>query len=163
MSKSGKITWLVVLVLGIWGTIGYRIYQGLEPDKAPDGFRVLKHVGYEPDSKEDFPLNLNYPDPFLKKNATAEKKHPVQKAKSESVKSHAVIVQPSILIDWSRIQYLGSIYNASRKMQTASLRFDNVDYFARQGEIVNGFKIDAILRDSIQISFGEQKKFIKKR
>jgi hypothetical protein len=104
---------------------------------------------------------LVYKDPFIKKY-NRKQNGDVAVKKTRPVKPQAVAATPNIIIHWNKIEYLGSIYNTSKKSTVASLRIDGVDFTGKQGEVVSDFMIMSILKDSVQLSFQNQIKYITK-
>jgi glutaredoxin len=155
-----KTKWLIILVLSIWGTIGYKFYKGRDSEGMPETARVIKKVDNLSDTKDNYPLAFNYKDPFLKKEI---EKNQVQKAVSVIKKNKPVISVPNIIIQWENVEYMGFIFNASRNIKLASLRINGIEYMGKQDELVEGFKIERITSDSIQLSYGSQFKYITKR
>ncbi|MBT1705600.1 hypothetical protein [Chryseosolibacter indicus] len=160
--KNSKVTWLIILVIGVWGTIGFKIYRSLNSDEqilTPTLPKKMTQVT----TKENYPLLLNYNDPFLKKNQLKKASEIQLKtiAVSRSVKREDQ--NRNVIITWDKIVYMGLMHNASKNIVVASLKIDGNDYIGQQGQLVNGFKIESIFKDSLQLSFGNQFKFIKKQ
>jgi hypothetical protein len=159
MKKNGKLILLSILVLGIWGTIGYRIIAGLDPaiDEVPRPVRVTPKV----EAEAKIELALSYPDPFLGQRTLA----PAIKKNSE-VK---VIVpkedkkKPVVLVDWSKVEYVGLIRNPERNVHIATLRIGGQDYFVKEGEQVDIFVVSKITKDSIQVMLNDQVNYIKRK
>jgi hypothetical protein len=159
--KLPKTVWLMIAVVAVWGTIGYRIYSSLGEEDETEIRPWVRKTAHVEASRENYPLLLNYSDPFLKKAAAKEKPKAQQQAKIVKP-AKPVSSVPVVMVDWSKIEYVGSIYNASRKTTIATLRFNGKEYAAREGESVNEFKILSVKKDSCQLSFSGQTKYIKR-
>lgn len=157
-----KTIGLSVLVIGIWGTIGFKILQGLSDETVSELPPVVRAAHIEVDSKDNYPLVLNYNDPFLKRPFRIIKQENSTPLPAKNIKP-SVSAPPQIIVEWEKIEFLGIMNNTSRSSTIASIRIDGVDYFGKKGKIVNGFKIENIYKDSIQIAFGTQTKYIKKK
>src|SRR5687768_7480752 len=115
--KNKKLMILLVAVAGVWGTIGFKIYQSLTDE--PETFQgARRRPVMDSIPKEVYTLSLQYTDPFLKKNKAQQNK-PVEKKMIQAAKP--IVVVPQIMIDWSKVQYLGMLHNASRKITTATI------------------------------------------
>ena len=156
-----KTTWLIALVFGVWGTIAYKIFQGIETEDVNQTKQPQMSSIPTAYFKENYPLALNYNDPFLKNSIKTKKvaNPPVIFKKAQRQPS----TPPTSTVQWERIEYLGSIFNASRKVTLASIRIDGVDYMVKEGDIASSFKIESIARDSIELTFGTQSKYIDKK
>jgi hypothetical protein len=113
------------------------------------------------DTTDRLVLLLNYSDPFLKKPIKAESVPPRPKRAKQKPTIRNIPRQVAIA-PWERIMYLGSMYNANRQTQIALVRIMGIDYVARAGEKVEGFKILVIQKDSAEIEYDAQKKYIKR-
>jgi hypothetical protein len=158
--KSRKVIWLMIVVSGIWGTIGFKIYQGLNPDNAQAPIRIPEKMENTRQTKEAYSLILNYRDPFLGKMVSRNTPAVVREKRPAFTKAENTTIS---VIPWTKIEYMGVLDNTSRNSRIASLRMDSVDYMGKSGDIVNGFKIGIIYKDSIQLFFAKQKKIIKKK
>lgn len=80
MSKNTKTYVLIVLVVGIWGTIGYTIFSGLSPDYKVDNTNTVS-ASFNIEKfkvKEKFEIIANYRDPFLGKLPVVKKTNVVR-------------------------------------------------------------------------------------
>jgi hypothetical protein len=156
--KNKKLSILLILVAGIWGTIGFKIYQRLtdEPEKSrPQNRRITSDTV----KQEVYSLLLSYDDPFLKKKIV----QPKPRVKKEIKITQPINVVPQITIDWSKIQYFGVLYNASKRIPTAAIKIGSTEYFVKEGSSVEGFVVSEILSDSIKFSIQNQSKYIKRQ
>lgn len=158
---KNKVQWLVVLVLGIWGTIAYKIFQSRDTEDMPESTHVVEHVNNSAETRDDYPLLLRYRDPFL--DGKPKPKVASQAKKPAAKKDKLIDTSLNIIVPWEKIEYMGSIYNATRKITLATIRIDGAEHMAKQGEFVAGFKIENVTNDSIQLSFGLQTKYVGKK
>jgi hypothetical protein len=156
-----KTVVLLALVMGIWGAIGYQIYQHLSEQEPVIEYRRKSKTIVAVDSLELYELHLKYQDPFLKK-ITAKQNVPIQKNVVVQ-KRVDVPKQQATVVAWGVIEYLGSIYNTTRQSLVAMVRINGVDYTSRQGQMINGFQILEIRKDSVEVMNGNQKKYIKRK
>jgi hypothetical protein len=157
--KSKKTILLTVLVLVIWTTIGFKIFKGFNEDETDLVLPVLKKVKFEAESKDTYPLSLNYADPFLR-HQNGKKSNGGNTSKRHSEPRKNQIIDK---IDWGRMVYLGRINNATKKSTIASIIYETKDFLVKKGDIVEGFKIGNIYSDSIEVIFGSHIKMIKKK
>ena len=163
--QNKKVVILVVLVLGIWGTIAARIIMGLTEEEVVD-MPILRNLSKDTVQTVSYDLALSYDDPFLKRDRKVSVTSP-----SAAVVRHKIKMQtpappaPEIVIPWNLIQYSGLIYNSTRKSKTAAIILADKEYFLREGEELENFKVLEILSDSIKVGYSTSKqfKYIKKK
>jgi hypothetical protein len=160
--RSKKIIMLLVLVIGIWGVIGFQIYSHLtEEDHDVSVTAKWEHEIVLVDTTDQFPLLLNYPDPFLKK--VVKDKDPVIVLNRPAVQRKPIMqVQAQSFVAWDRIEFLGIVYNTSRQSTVAIVRIYGTDYMVRHGDIVKEFYIEEVANDSVGLTIGKEKKYIRK-
>jgi len=163
--KSKKTIGLLILVIAIWGTIGYQAYEQLFSEEPLVDMPVRRKIVTVADTSDRFQLSLDYPDPFLKTTTQASSAASTEVRTTRKVNPTPVITTPhEVPIDaWDRFQYIGSIYNGSRKLYLAMIKINGVEYTPREGEIVGEFKIVNIERDSVEVEYGTVKKVFRKK
>ena len=166
--KQQKISILIVLVIGIWGFIGYRIYSHFH-DEEPVYARVSHKVREEAANKdlERYTLLLSYRDPFLRAGEQRAVLKTVQPLHSEA---RIVAPKPGVtapvqvaLVNWSKIQYRGVVYNPSRKRKMAALTINGAEHFLQEGEMGDGLRVLVITGDSIQVFIEGNTRYIYKQ
>ena len=132
-----KLTFpLLVLVLLLWGAIFFRVFSGLGADT--DHVPVPKAmVSTMPtmERTDDDTLLLNYRDPFLSE---------VQDEPAIEVNTLAAddeYVEEIQYVDWSQVQYLGSVNNSGSGKAIALVRINGREYMLTSGETVDGFTL----------------------
>lgn len=148
---------LLVLVLVVWGTIGYKLYSGLQEGDDAVTFTPKRFVG-DTVQHEEYTLKLDYDDPFLKNGTKKNTAHAPRSIRRQE-KPSAV---PAVIIPWESIRYFGMLQNTSRKNKTVSVKFNEEDVFLREGEEVGGFTVLEIQRDSLKMGYGTYTKYIRK-
>lgn len=95
MNKKAKTYILLTIVIGIWGTIGYKIYDALNPREEPitTSNTMVSFAPKEAIEKDTFDISNEHYDPFL--NKPYREKQLFSKVK-KSNKSDKNIVFPSI-------------------------------------------------------------------
>lgn len=61
-------------------------------------------------------------------------------------------------VTWPQIKYLGLISHAGRNAEVALLAIDNQELVIKTGASERGVQVIKLLRDSVQLGFGGQKK-----
>ncbi|HAA10695.1 MAG TPA: hypothetical protein DCE41_02965, partial [Cytophagales bacterium] len=66
--KNKKTLYLLVpLVVGLWGLIGYRVWDAVKPEEEEiDPISIVPLAASQADSVALYVPDLQYPDPFLK-------------------------------------------------------------------------------------------------
>lgn len=155
-----KLTYLMLpVVIAIWGIIFYRIFyaageRNVAVIKEERGVDVTKRKF----TADTFDLIADYRDPFLGKAAATEQKaasSPVSTQKSEHKPSPSVILWPSV-------SYSGMIKNQSSAVQLVLLQVNGNSHTVKAGEVVEGIKIMKVYKDSVEVSFGKEKRVFKK-
>lgn len=157
--KNKKLTYiLILLVLGVWGLILYRIFDAAGSSGTP----VPVVVKSEKEAFNDFSipkdtgkLLLNYRDPF---GLTRLKDTTVSHPKAMSGKLAVVVAKPAV--NWSFISYLGYVRNPASKRMVALVTINGQNATLAEGETKSQVKLLKNLRDSIKISYRGKTKFI---
>lgn len=96
MNKKVKTYFLLTIVIGIWGTIGYKIYDAVNSSEEPitTSSTIVSFTPKENIEKDTFHINNDHYDPFLKK--PYQKKQASSKTR-KSIKPDKSIVFPTIV------------------------------------------------------------------
>lgn len=157
---NGRVILLVVIVLGIWGAIGYQLYSGFVHSPA-QGNSTKLNVNVPAIQDREYDLTFSYADPFLKKEmSTIMAPRVSEKRKTENLENEKKHL--GIFVDWSKIEYLGVIYNASQGIPVAAVRIAGNEYFVRENQKIDIFTIVKIHDDSIQLSVQNQLNCVKR-
>jgi hypothetical protein len=138
-----------MLVIGVWGTIGYKIISGLQPELPPtNNFTNFNNVNdIATIQKDSFKINPPTRDPFLDRaSKTTKMEAPLKKA-----------VQPNLT--WPNISYNGSIVNAQSKVQLFIVNVNQEQFLVQKGQELSEIKIIAGNEQKIQISYKGQRKW----
>jgi hypothetical protein len=159
--KSKKTIALLFLVVGIWGAIAYQVYQQMFTEEPVAEFSFKPIEKKQEDTTQQYILQFNYRDPFLV-NVEHEQKKQDPKKLTKDVSSVVNVPRQVAIPPWERFIFLGSVYNANKKMHVALIRVNGIDHMPKTGEIIDGFEILAIYKDSVEVGFDAEKKLIKK-
>ena len=152
----------------VWGLIIYRVIIGLSFNNPLPTINspIARQISESSDS-DNFVLIADYPDPFLSEMDTVETK--VSEASNNGSKSAEPInIQPSSTpalqggyIEGT-IQYTGMIANPDQRIKVAAISLKGSDLLLREKDKVEGFTINKIFPDRLEIIFKGKKLVIRK-
>ena len=150
---------LAIALLGVWGLVGYQLYQKFGPKEE---FIPAYHQSYqqtEVQAAESFKLLVNYRDPFLeerlkKKRAATSAPTIVNVAPRKAIALAKKIVFPSVL-------YKGNI-KLDNGREIALVNVDGKTLHLAEKENHEDLKMLRIYEDSIKFSFQGMDKVIPK-
>ncbi len=149
MKNKSTTVLLTILLIIVWGTIGYKIYSNgnVEIGNISQGYPV-QFTPPEVREDESYSLCLEYSDPFFsaKESLNKEKKN----VKLKPVKTD---------FDWNRVRYKGCIY--SKKSLMGILEVDGKLGFVRRGSKHEGLDIKNMNRDSIKLEIDGDNRWVK--
>ena len=161
--KNKKLLYVLIpAVLLVWGIIIYKI---VAPGSGGDDTSPLKNNEFITSSSTEilndtFSINPNYRDPFLGKSI---KKTIPSENKVSNVTIPTVIkktTEPTI--KWPSVIYAGLIKNKKSNKQLVLIQINGQSSSIKVGEIINGIELINIFKDSIEVKFGNEKKFVVK-
>ena len=135
MKTKKKTYLLLVLVVAVWGTIGYKIVSALNPE-LPEvkSQSFVEHSNFKIDTRIDtFSITTVNRDPFL---GTLLKKE----VKESTVKRRKPI-------EWKSISYQGSIKQQQTKQQIFIVTINGHQHLLKKGQT----------KDSITLAYGNAK------
>lgn len=134
MKTKKKTYLLLVLVLAVWGTIGYKIVSALNPE-LPEvkQHNFVDNMDFKVDTQIDtFSIKTVNRDPFLGTLLKKEKKKNTIKRES---------------VQWKSITYQGSIKQNKTKQQIFIVTIDGSQHVLKKGQT----------KDSITLAYGNAK------
>lgn len=158
-SKATNIA-LVIALICIWGTVIYKFIGGSSNEDAyylpqSNSSAFVEQIQLV---QENFVVDGNYRDPFLGRTYHAPRAKSTTKKKSPKPVIPQIIKPPP---DWSFLVYRGDFIN-EKKQHVGIITIRNKDVLAKEGEEKEGVKILKILKDSIQVNYQNEKKYIHK-
>lgn len=163
MAKKKINIMLILVVLGLWGTVGYRfLYRQFSGDEITNVKQNQKYnVSIKQINKDTFELEKINRDPFLNKEFQT-----TDIAVSNKVIHHSpvkkAIVQPAqkkqTNMSWPNLKYYG--YLKSKDKELVLLKIDSKLYKLKLNEAQNGLVIKKKYKDSIEVSFNSETKMI---
>lgn len=162
----GKKTLYIMVPTNVflWGYISYAIYQYMNEE--PPELTELKDISRLQlnEDTSTYTLRLDYPDPFLKEEATKKSiKHNSTSVISktpviaQSAKTRTISPDPP-----KDIRYLGLIQNKTNGTSTALVSINGKSYIIKKGEIVEGINFESISDQTIIAKIGKAKLTISK-
>lgn len=150
LKNNIKTYLLFLLVAGVWGTIAYKIINGLQPELPPtSNFPSFNNSNEIVNIKKDsFQINLPTRDPFLDRAAkTIKVQTPVIKSS-----------QPSWT--WPEVSYKGIIVSAQSKQQLFVLNHNQEQYLVAKGQELLGITIVSGNDEKLLVSYKGQRKWL---
>lgn len=160
--KNKKVLYLLIPAsVLIWGNIVYKIYTSMYGEDAGaivfESPKIVNSI--EEELNDTFSIDPNYRDPFLgktlKNNSASENStHPVvSTSESFTNKSNSKIQMPTII-------YGGLIKNKKSNKQFALIQINGIGNVMKVSDKVGEITLMKIYRDSIQVKYNNQLKFI---
>lgn len=143
---------LLVAVIGIWGTVAYKIWSGLNPE-LPEDIEISVSSSFKPNATSEidtFSIQTLDRDPFL--GTLTFKQSTTQKI--ASVKNAEDVYIP--------IQYHGSIAKEDSKDIVYIVSIENAQYFMKAGQVLKDIKLLKGSKESIQVTYQGTTKTIAK-
>lgn len=152
MSKKGKTYLLVVVVLGIWGAIGYQIYSKLSPDELPV-MATNSSISFSPKqeiAKDTFSISAAHHDPFM--GTAYQKKNASNGKRITSNKKDSII--------FPQIAYKGVISKQQSASNIYIIEVSGTQQLFKVGKQFNDVKLIKGDKKSVMISFKGKRKTI---
>jgi hypothetical protein len=165
MAKKKINIILILVVLGLWGTVGYRaLYRQFSGDEVLlEKQNQTKNITISQINKDTFELEKINRDPFLNKqfqNTVVIRKHV---SGFSTVKKIIPSVNKKVVsnIDWPTLIYYGYIASKERNEDLILLKIDSKLHKLKLNDPVNGLIVKKKYKDSIEVFFNSQIKIIK--
>ncbi len=142
---------LLVLVLIVWGIIGYKVLSTIKPS-VPELRQKRVDISFKPDTikqVDTFSITAVNRDPFL---GTLQVKKEVKAKKTITGQ-----------IEWKPILYHGNISKRNTKTHIFIISIDGQQFLMKQGQVLNNIKLISGNSKQIKISFKGSHKIIKRR
>lgn len=158
--KNKKIIWILLPgVLLIWGLIFFQVKKAVSSSSQPlTGLPIQQSIVDKRADTSYYQLKLNYKDPFLKNSK------PIVKSKVKTVSARPKRAKPKVMrkvtkapVKWPTITYKGLINNKKGNRAIYLIELDGVSLFMSPGEERSKLKLLKVFRDSVQISYMEEK------
>lgn len=153
MKNQTRTYVLLVVVLGIWGVVGFRLIATLNPEVQKDAtpedrvtFSPIENI-----SDETFSIQLPERDPFLgtlhiKKESKVDQKSPINK-------------EPIV---WASVLYHGAIARQDSNQKIYIISINGQQHIVKVGHDIEGVKLLKATDKAIVVSYKGLKKTIEK-
>ena len=155
--KNKKLLYVLIpATILVWGWVAYKLigqFGGNDAAAAPAASYVVQgEISVVPDT---FSLSGEYRDPFsdaaIKKVIT-----PAGNAKP------AAPAEKKLPVSWPEIRYGGIIRNQHSNRQLVLILVNRQSAIMKAGEIFSGIELLRVSRDSVELRFGKERKWIGK-
>lgn len=152
MKNKKGVALLLILVVGIWGTITFKIVKQLY---FPDGIEVPDPTVVPRSAKKSAaPLSysFSYADPFLK---AGEYRHQAMDAApntSFAIKEQPVAKQKPVVPAPASLRYLGWVSNSHRALKEGLVEQEGRVHILERGEEIDGYRLEQLFADSLVVS-----------
>jgi hypothetical protein len=147
MKNKGTTVLLTIVLLIVWGTIGYKIYSNTHSSDAVVTTGLPVHFSPpKMEESEDYSLSLEYDDPFIAK----------KKEKKELEKCKVGNNQ----VNWPDIKYKGCIYHGKSVMGIVDI--NGKSFFVRKGDNAENIRIVNIHKTTLDVIFNNERKSFNK-
>jgi hypothetical protein len=164
MSKKRINIVLIILVLVLWGTVGYKTINQYFFSKEQTMSNVQSNTvfNFSKIKKDTFNLETIQRDPFLNKSSIAQYQNPVvKKMYSQPKVVSKTIIQAKPIINWPSVSYYGYIKSKDKTEELILVKIDNDLHKLRKNAIVDGLIIKKVFNDSIEVLFNKEKRVIR--
>lgn len=157
--KNKKLLYILIPgTLFVWGMIIYKIFNTVHTEENT----VVQHAELITANDEikcdTFSIHPVYRDPFLGKKNKINDPGTGQAVKLTVVKPTIV---PVVTV-WPKIVYSGIIKNQKSNKQLALLQINGQSNMMKVGEEAYGVQLLKVFKDSIEVGFLKEKKFVSK-
>jgi hypothetical protein len=166
MKKKINIV-LIVVVLGLWGTVGYRALNQyfLSKKGVVKTMELNKEFNLTQINKDTFQMENSIRDPFL--NKQDQSMVPNTKkiySKSLNIKKKVYpVVKAKEYINWPAISYHGYIQSKANNEELILVKINEKMFKLKINEEVEGVTLKKVYKDSIEFIFNKEKKIIQKK
>lgn len=164
MAKKKINILLIIVVLGLWGTVGFRTINRYFGNDAVNLSSEVQNreISLKKINKDTFELKKIGRDPFLNKQfvekpafaASVSYHAPIRKA----VKPSPTVSKPKFDMPWPQLQYFG--YLKSNDIELVLLKIDSKLHKLKLNDEVNGLIVKKKFKDSIEVVFNSQSRII---
>ncbi|WP_300570380.1 hypothetical protein [Flavobacterium sp.] len=164
MSKKKINIALLIVVLALWGTVGYKTISQyfFSKELAFNDVKLNTKLNFNQIKKDTFNLESIQRDPFLNNNSEPPTNTEVVKKVylPKKVVSKPVAA-PKPVLQWPAIFYYGYIKSKDKTEELILVKIDRQLHKLRKNDQIDGLTIKKVFNDSIEVSFYKEKKIIK--
>lgn len=166
MGKKKINILLIIVVLGLWGTVAYKaVDHFFSPEVLVANENILnKEFNLDEVNKDTFQLKKVARDPFLNtqnKSFDSVFKKDYSKIPIKKIKSSTIVVRPKEITNWPSIFYYGYIKSKSKDEELVLVKIDDRLYKLRKYDQVREIILKQVYNDSIELNYNKQKRIIR--
>lgn len=166
MGKKKINILLIIVVLGLWGTVAYKtVAHFFSPEVLVANENISnKEFNLDEVNKDTFQLKKITRDPFLNmqnKSIDSISKKDYPKSPIKRIKSSTIVVRPKEITDWPSIFYYGYIKSKSKDEELVLVKIDDRLYKLRKYDQVREIILKQVYNDSIELNYNKQKRIIR--
>ncbi|OMQ11322.1 hypothetical protein [[Flexibacter] sp. ATCC 35103] len=157
---------LILIVLGLWGTVGYKIINKQFSNNKTISKKQdqIDNIAINQINKDTFVLEKLSHDPFLTKEYQTTilslKEITTDRIPLKKAIYHAPIKTNSS-VKWPLLKYYGYILSKERNNEVVLLKIDSKLYKLKLNTPLNGLIIKKKYKDSIEVYFNSETKIIR--
>lgn len=159
---------LILIVLGLWSTIAYKSLNRFFSNDIANNSNPNSNIGFnlKKIKKDTFLLQNLHRDPFLDRTLI-EEHNTTGITSSNIVVPKTKIVRPKVITTkpipvWPSIAYYGYIKSYQKSEELVLVKINNQLEKMRKNQNIDGVTILHVFKDSIEVEFHKQKKYILK-
>lgn len=163
MTEKKKLnTILIVIVLGLWGTVAYKTISRFfySKDLVLNQSAIKDNLDFDRLNKEDFQLEKIIRDPFLDRLIISDS---IVKIRSPQFpltrKPNAIKVIPPIT--WPAISYYGYIKSSAKQEELVLVKINGILFRLRKNDSVGDIVLKTVYKDSIELEYNKQKRTVR--
>ncbi|WKN45341.1 hypothetical protein [Tunicatimonas pelagia] len=161
--KDKRLVYILLpAVAVIWIVIGYRIYQAVKGEEPLMPSRTAPLLTTEEMVIDTYTLQLNYADPFLKRQPVRSQGEPASASSTPILIANTTKSDVSAGVNWGRITYLGMIENSHTQQKVAIIALDGVRKLVKIQDRISPFLVEKIYKDSVLVRSGKDIQYIVK-
>jgi len=162
MAKKKINIILIIVVLVLWGTVGFKTinrYFNYNTVIANEEMQT-KNVSLKIIDKDTFDLEKVHRDPFLNKQIEEQKTQVKVVSYYKPVKkvTQILIKRPIVNLNWPTLKYFG--YLKSKDQELVLLKIDSKLHKLKLNDNINGLVVKRKFKDSIEVSFNSENRII---
>lgn len=157
--KNKKLLYILIpAVIFVWGMIVYKIVMASGGNEN-EFFPIAEFTKAKPNEvlNDTFSIHPDYRDPFsgnqVKKTSISITPGPQKIQK---------VIAPVAIAKWPEIIYGGIVKNQKSNKQLVLMQVNGQSKMMKVGESVDNIELTKVFRDSIEVKFGKEKRYIKK-
>lgn len=155
MNKKLSLILTLLLVLTVWGIIGYKIVSAFSSNDNKIASRNVVSIKKQPFAKlekPNFTINIPKRDPFLGKTYGLAVKKKKERKKVAPKKK---------IVPWPHIVYKGNVSDKNSTTSIYLVEVDGVSYFLKQGDVFKEhIKLVKAYNDKVVLSLNKETKVV---